>query len=97
MNILSLLFFNQTTEIFCSESPAPQNGKMSIATVSNDNKYSLGSTANYSCNIRFVLVGQTTRVCEDTNGGTVARGTWSGSLPTCEGTAELRQLSLLHK
>ena len=60
---------------------------MSIATTSNENKYySLGSVAKYSCNTEFALVGQTTRVCEDTNGGTVTTGTWSGSLPTCEGT-----------
>ena len=42
-------------------------------------------TAAYSCNTGFVLVGQTTRVCEDTNGGTVGNGIWSGSAPTCEG------------
>ena len=46
--------------------------------------YSLGSVATYSCNTGSVLVGQTTRVCEDTNGGTVTTGTWSGSVPTCE-------------
>ena len=87
---ISVVYFTQT-EIFCSESPAPQNGTMSIATASNENRYSLGSVARYSCNTGFALVGQTTRVCEDTNGGIVTTGTWSGSLPTCEGTAELSQ------
>ena len=93
MNILSLLFHFTQTEIFCSESPAPQNGTMSIATASNENRYSLGSVARYSCNTGFALLGQTTRVCEDTNGGTVTTATWSGSLPTCESTAELSQFT----
>ena len=54
---------------------------------SNANSLTLGkgSVATYSCNTGFVLLGQTARVCEDTNGGTVTTGTWSGSEPTCEG------------
>ena len=43
-------------------------------------QYSLGTVATYSCNTGSALAGQTTRVCEDTNGGT-----WSGQAPTCEG------------
>ena len=48
----------------------------------------IGSVATYYCNPGFVLVGQTTLVCEDTNGGTVITGTWSGSAPTCQGAVE---------
>ena len=70
------------TEIMCSEVQAVGNG----ITPSGDSfKYSLRSVATYSCNTGFFLVGQTPRVCQDTNGGSVSTGTWSGSPPTCEG------------
>ena len=59
-----------------------------MATGTNLLTLGLGSVANYSCNTGLGLVGQTTRVCEDTNGGTVTTGTWSGSAPTCEGDLE---------
>ena len=56
-----------------------------MATGANLLTLGLGSVATYTCNTGLGLVGQTTRVCEDTNGGTVTTGTWSGSPPTCEG------------
>ena len=34
-------------------------------------------------------MGQTTRTCEDTNGGTVTTGTWSGTPSYCQGTCKL--------
>ena len=37
-----------------------------------------GSTATYSCDHSFSLVGQSTRVCEDF-------GSWSGAEPECVG------------
>ena len=43
------------------------------------------SVATYSCDPGYALVGQTTRTCEDTNGGTVTTGTWSGNQPFCQG------------
>ena len=76
---------NVLTEIMCSEVQAVGNGTASITPSGDSYKYSLRSVATYSCNTGFVLVGQTTRVCEDTNGGTVTTGTWSRSPPTCEG------------
>ena len=79
-------FLYKHAEILCLESPAPENGTVSTVSASNShNNYSLGSVATFSCNSGFVLVGQTTRVCEDKNGGTVTTGTWSGSEPICEG------------
>ena len=65
---------------------APENGGVTIALDADSLNFGLGSVATYSCNTGSILVGQTTRVCEDTNGGTVTTGTWSGSAPTCEGT-----------
>ena len=43
------------------------------------------SNITYSCDPGYALVkqSQATRTCEDTNGGTVTTGTWSGSGLTC--------------
>ena len=43
----------------------------------------VGTTATYSCDPGYVLVGETIRTCGDTDGGTV--GAWNGSIPFCEG------------
>ena len=50
----------------------PESGVVSLSgTV-------LGSTARYSCNKGFVLVGESSRKCLDS-------GRWSGQPPTCKG------------
>ena len=85
LTIVLLHFSCNITEIQCFELPAPDNGTVTTASQNNSLNHSLGSASTYSCNTGFVLVGQTTRVCEDTNGGMVTTGTWSGSEPTCEG------------
>ena len=77
--------FLSFTSVTCSVLTDPENGTIMIAPDSNTQRLSLGSVATYSCNTGFALVGQTTRVCEDTNVGTVTTGTWSGSAPTCQG------------
>ena len=89
MSFLSFYFCIRSTEILCSETPALGNGRVSTTPNIDSPSYGLGSVAAYSCNTGFGLVGQTTRVCEDTNGGTVTTGTWSGSEPTCEGNSIL--------
>ena len=71
------------TSVTCSALSDLGNGTVRIVPDSNTQRFSFGSVATYSCNTWFGLVGQTTRVCEDTNGGTVTTGTWSGSAPTC--------------
>ena len=73
----------------CLELPLPNNGRIMLTPGNHSLSLSLGSVATHSCNTGFVLVGQTTRVCEDTNGETVGNGTWSGSAPTCEGVSNL--------
>ena len=78
-------YFLTFIEIVCSDVPAIGNGTTTIPPRSYSFKYRLGSVATYSCNTGFALVGQTTRVCEDTNGGTMTTGTWSGRAPTCQG------------
>ena len=73
------------TEILCPVLPFLGNGTITIVPGNTSTILGLGFTATYSCNTGFALVGQTIRVCEDTNGGTVTTGTWSGSPSTCEG------------
>ena len=60
-----------------------ENGKVTYIPFAGPLNLILRTVATYSCNTGFDLVGQTTRVCEDTNGGTLTTGTWSGSAPTC--------------
>ena len=69
----------------CLELSLPNNGRIMLTPGNHSLNLSLGSVATHSCQTGFVLVGQTTRVCEATNGETVGNGIWSGSAPTCEG------------
>lgn len=54
----------------CPELEVPTNGEVNI-TSSN-----VGSTATYTCNTGFELVGQRSRSCQSS-------GIWSGTAPTC--------------
>ena len=56
----------------CGQLPDPTNGLVTLTGAV------LGSTATYSCDTGFNLVGSTLRTCQ-------ANGLWSGSAPTCEG------------
>ena len=69
----------------CEELSPPDNGEISLALGPNSLSHGLGSVATYSCDPGYTLVGETTRTCEDTNGGTVTTGTWSGTPPHCQG------------
>ncbi|XP_064398669.1 sushi, von Willebrand factor type A, EGF and pentraxin domain-containing protein 1-like isoform X2 [Halichondria panicea] len=65
--------------IFCAELTVPENGTLVISST----LLGVGTTASYTCNQGHVLVGDVTRTCQDTSGGTATIGTWSGSDPTC--------------
>ena len=69
----------------CEELSLPDNGVISVTPGPNSLSHGLGSVATYSCDPGYALVGQSTRTCEDTNGGTVTTGTWSGTPPYCQG------------
>ena len=56
----------------CGTLTAPTNGTISFTTTT------FGSTATYSCNTGYTLSGGSIRTCQ-------SDGTWSGSVPTCEG------------
>ena len=55
----------------CGVLDDPENGEVSLSGTT------LGSKATYSCNDRYVLEGESTRVCQ-------SNGKWSGEAPTCE-------------
>ena len=76
------------TVITCPDLMVPDNGSIILQTTSK--LLGVGTTATYSCDLGYGLVGQTTRTCEDTNGGTVTTGTWSGTPPYCQGVVFLR-------
>ena len=61
------------------EPAAPLNGNTTLSS----QQLGVGTTATYSCDPGYVLVGETTRTCEDVNGHII--GTWNGMMPTCEG------------
>ena len=56
----------------CGSLQNPANGQVIL------NETVFKSIANYSCNSLYSIVGDTSRVCQ-------ANGTWSGSVPTCQG------------
>ena len=58
---------------------APLNGHTTLSS----QLLAVGTTATYSCDPGYVLVGDTTRTCEDLNGDII--GTWNVTMPTCEG------------
>lgn len=75
-SLLSLLFLstqaastpeNWSFTVQCPEAVAPVNG-----SVTENN-----STATYSCNTGYELVGESTRTCE-------SNGTWSSAEPNCK-------------
>ncbi len=72
--------------ILCPEITAPVNGTLVISTLSPTQSLGVGTTVTYSCDPGYVLVGDLTRACENSDTGTTVVGTWSGSEvdPTCE-------------
>jgi len=64
---LSLL---STSEIFCLTLRPPANGAVNVSDVA------VGSTAEYSCDGGFRLLGLKQRNC-------LQNGTWTGTEPTC--------------
>ena len=78
---LDSLYLNIThTVILCSVLTAPDNGTIEFSLTSQ--LLGVDTTATYSCDPGYVLVGETTRTCEDTNSGTT--GAWSGDDPICK-------------
>ena len=58
------------TAVDCGDLPNPDNGQVTLTSTT------FGSTANYTCDPGFELVGIAMRTC-------MANGEWSGEAPTC--------------
>ena len=60
------------TAVDCGSLASPKNGRVDLTGTSS------GSTATYSCQSGFILVGSSTRTCQ-------VNGLWSGQAPVCNG------------
>ena len=69
----TIMWFNSLWTVGCSNLANPTNGQFT-----HTGGTTFGQTANYSCNIGYNLVGDSTRTCQ-------ATGVWSGSAPICQG------------
>ena len=65
-----------TVRVACPDLSAPLNGQVTV----NDINDVEGSTATYSCDETYILVGGATRTCENTG---QVEGVWNGSAPMC--------------
>ena len=95
-NITCTHAYVHTEAITCEELSPPDNGEISVAPGPNSLSTGLRSVATYSCEPGYGPVGQSTRTCEDTNGGTVTTGTWSGTPPHCAGTTTTKLTLTMH-
>ena len=64
--------YNFNAEVDCGDLFDPTNGGVSV------NSTTFNSTATYTCDSGYSLVGDTTRIC-------LASGLWSGIVPNCTG------------
>ena len=76
--------------ILCPELSAPADGGVTL----NTQTFGVGTTATYSCDPGYILVGEisTIRTCEDTHRGTT--GTWNGTEPLCDGMQTLMYIGV---
>ena len=63
----------------CSEPAAPSNESVTLSSQT----LSVGTTAAYSCDPGYVLVGEATSTCLDADIGEIV--VWNSSTPMCEG------------
>ena len=81
---LLLIKFISYAVVDCGRLSDPTNGGVSFRTTT------FNSRAAYSCNNGFLLVGQTTRVCQST-------GEWSGKAPVCKSEQNYVELCIRPK
>ena len=65
------VYYNIFNAAVCSELSSPTNGQVFWTGLTN------GSTATYTCDSGYLLIGDETRTC-------LSSGVWSGQEPTCE-------------
>ena len=69
-------------EVACPDIPDPENGDILFAEETTS-PFKLDTTATYTCNLGYSLVGEAMRTCE--GDGTQERGMWSSLAPECVG------------
>ena len=81
----AMLIVCHNAEMLTCPSLAPlPNGVITFTPgTDNTNVIGPGSMATYSCNLGYVLVGQTTRLCISLHEG--AASDWTGYAPICRG------------
>ena len=67
------------TGIVCVEPNTPTNGSVTLSSPQLD----VGTTATYSCDPGYVLIGEIIMSCEDVNSGSTL-GAWSEEVPICK-------------
>ena len=72
-----------TEVITCPSLSPPTDGVITFTPGADNSNIGLGSVVTYSCNLGYVLVGQTTRECQSVFGGATAG--WTGYAPVCQG------------
>ena len=75
-----------TEVINCPSLTPPTDGVITFTPGADNSNIGLGSVVTYSCNLGYVLVGQTTRECQSVFGGATAG--WTGYSPVCQGRFE---------
>lgn len=74
--------YNICVAIRCSYLDDPRYGKVSVSGVTP------GSTANYTCDHGYKLVGNAPREC-------LYNGSWSGKEPTCESESSTHDIQII--
>lgn len=69
----AVLYISASAAKFCGDPGTPSKGRR------EGRSFIFKSEVTFSCSASYVLVGSTTRMCQDD-------GTWSGSQPRCIGT-----------
>ena len=68
--LLRQIFLNFLVDVRCGSLPNPSFGRVDLTGTT------VGSTATYSCQSGYQLVGESTRTCQ-------SNGQWSGVAPIC--------------
>ena len=74
---MTTLPYHYTVNVACPDLSAPLNGQVAVNDINNVE----GSTATYTCDDTYILVGNTLRICENTG---EPDGVWNGSDPVCQ-------------
>ena len=76
-----VLFMFPSSAVDCPPLMNPRSGSVSVSGLRQ------GSTATYSCNVGYNLMGDSPRTCDST-------GTWTGSEPVCQRESLLRHFQI---